>query len=102
MKSIRNIFNPITSMFNINYQKRLIKSTELSLYEAKQKYIQAAQNAQHFSAEVAYQGNRINMLHGMVNQLKGLKNDEISSITTVAVVPSNAASLGQGIRLSST
>ena len=101
MKSIRNIFNPLTSLFGVNYQKRLIGSTELSLFEAKRKYIEAAQNLQHYNAEIIYQGNRINMLQDMVSQLKGAAN-ESNSLTTVTVLPSNATSIGQGIRLSST
>lgn len=100
--NIRNIFNPFTSLFGINYQKRLANSTELSLFEAKRKYIETAQNLLHYTAELQYQGNRINMLEGMVNQLKGLENESTNSLTTIAVVPTNAEGIGRGVRLPST
>lgn len=74
------------SLFTIDYNKRLLNNTELSLYEAKRRYIETAQMKQHYDAELAFQANRVNMLTEMVNIQKGLPHDKsLVNITSVTV-----------------
>ena len=86
MKSIKNVFNPFFSLFTIDYSKRLLNSTELTLYEAKRRYIDTAQMKQHYDAELAFQANRVNMLSEMVSIQKGIPHAKINSITDVAII----------------
>lgn len=87
MKSIKNVFNPFFSLFAIDYSKRLLNSTELTLYEAKRRYIETAQMKQHYDAELAFQANRVNMLAEMVSIQKGIPHVKTDSITSVAIIP---------------
>ena len=74
------------SLFTIDYNKRLLNNTELSLYEAKRRYIETAQMKQHYDAELAFQANRVNMLTEMVNIQKGLPHDKsLVNITSVTI-----------------
>ncbi len=86
MKSIKNIFNPLYSLFTIDYNKRLLNNTELTLYEAKRRYIETAQMKQHYDAELAFQANRVNMLAEMVSIQKGIPHVKTNSITGVGII----------------
>jgi hypothetical protein len=96
MKKISSIFSPLFSLFTIDYEKRLLNHVELTLYEAKRRYIEAAQMKQHYDAEVTFQANRINMLTEMVSLHKGHNHVKVSPITTANIYPSKGPSSGQG------
>lgn len=82
---MKNIFNPMVGLFTIDYQRRLEVSVESQVYEAKKKYIEVAQMKQHYDAEVAYHGGRLNMLVDMLAKLKGPEDAKNSSLTSVTI-----------------
>ena len=88
---MNKFFNPLLSLFRVNYQHSLESSTELQVYEAKRKYIAVAQMKQYYDTELVYQANRLNMLVEMLAKLKEKEDAKNSSITTVNVGTINYA-----------
>jgi hypothetical protein len=98
---MKNIFNPITRLFKLDYKTRLEVSLKDQLYDAKLSYIKNAQHKQYVDAMVVYQANRVLMLTEMVNKLKGPEDENTSSITSATICAPDNLSNGQGVRLSS-
>lgn len=83
-KSIKDIFNPIHRFFKIDFEGRITRDIELSLYESKRSYIQAIQEKQYWDSQLEYHKLRLNTLTEMLSTQKGEANvNKFDIITTV-------------------
>ena len=85
MKKISHIFDPLMSMFKIDYDKRLTSMIQLDLYEAKKVYVKAIQMKQHSDTQLVHAETRVNTLTQLLAKQKEAENAKNSLSTTIDV-----------------
>lgn len=90
MKSISHIFDPLMSLFKIDYEKRLTAMLEIDLYEARKHYIKAIQAKQHSDTTLVHAETRVRTLTDLLNKQKEIGNDKNSLNATIAVASTYA------------
>lgn len=97
MKSISRIFDPLVSMFTIDYEKRLTRMLQLDLYEARKKYFNAVQAKQQYDTELMHAETRVNTLTELLAKQKETENGKTSLSPTITVTSTYAASVRPGV-----
>lgn len=97
MSKFTHIFDPLVSMFKIDYEKRLTNMLKLDLYEARKKYFMAVQAKQRFDTELMHAETRVNTLTELLNKQKETENGENSLSPTIAVTSTYASSGRSGV-----
>jgi hypothetical protein len=98
MKSITHIFDPLMSMFKIDYEKRLTAMLTMDLYEARKKYINVLQAKQHMDTELAHAETRVSTLTKLLAEQKEVENDKKNSLSlTNRDNPVSPISRGPGV-----
>lgn len=85
MKSIKHIFDPLVSLFKIDYEGRLTAMLQMDLYEARKTYFKAVQAKQRYDTELTHAETRVNTLAELLAKQKETENEKTSLSTTIAV-----------------
>lgn len=97
MSKFTHIFDPLVSMFKIDYEGRLTNMLQLDLYEARKKYFAAVQAKQRFDTELVHAETRVDTLTELLNKQKETENGKTSLSPTITVTSTYAASVRPGV-----
>lgn len=97
MKSITHIFDPLMSMFKIDYEKRLTAMLTMDLYEARKDHINVLQAKQNADLRLAYAETRVSTLTKLLTEQKEVENAKNSLSLTNRNNSVSSASRGPGI-----
>lgn len=97
MKSITHIFDPLMSLFKIDYEKRLTAMLTMDLYEARKDYINVLQAKQNADLRLAYAETRVSTLTKLLTEQKEVENAKNSLSLTNRNNSASPPSRGPGV-----